>query len=82
MTKKIAQHIVTLIDAKMQTTKETAVVATIQELPCLSVEIYPAETNKMKTFYHVEELADICRCFNVSCYVTTDFNCQTIARIY
>lgn len=82
MTKEIAQHIVTLIDAKMQITPETAVVATIQELPNLGIEIYPAETNRMGTFYHINELADICRCFNVNCYVTTDFNYQVIARIY
>lgn len=82
MTKEIAQQIVKLIEAKMQTTPATDVVAIISELPDLRIEIYPAETNKMKTFYHVEELADICRCFNVSCYVTTDFNCQIIAHIY
>ena len=36
------------------------------------INVYPAETNKTKVFYHPEELVDFCRCKGLDCWIDID----------
>lgn len=38
--------------------------------------------NTGDTFYHVEELADVCRVFRQSCYVTIERDGKCVAHIH
>lgn len=70
------------------TTPETAVVITVENNGKYgdSIDIRPAATNLSGTFYHAEEIVDVCRTYRLSEWigarVDDNGNAYTIVHIY